>query len=161
MLLRNEQVKYLILPLQIEETVAPSITTAPSPAILFVALIVAAIIVTITVIVLLKAPVSIAKAGKTATTKAADSVVPLITHGRPIPEKEKRRLTARLIKLIKLLAVLLPVILVMAFNTIVSLPLSFELVLLVTCMMALGAIFWFSMQYILARAFGVSLDSLV
>lgn len=159
-ILSNEQVKEFLLPVPAKEATAPTVTAAPSPATLIFALIITIAVIGVTVFVLLRVPVAIAKTGKTITTKAADSAVPLITRGKPLPVKEKRRLTVRLVKYIKLLLVLLPVI-ALCLSVSVQFALAFDLVILVASLLAAVALFWFSLQYVSARLLRVKLDTIV
>lgn len=159
-ILANDQVKQLLIPPPAEETATPAISVAPSPATLIFALVTTIVILAITVFALLRVPVAIAKTGKTITTKAADSAVPLVSRGKPLPEKEKRRLTAQLTKLMKLLLVLLPIA-TLCLSMSIEFALSFELAILVASALAIAALFWFSLQYLLARALNLNFERLV
>lgn len=159
LLFDNKQVKDFLIPTPVKAVPTPPLAS-PSPITLIFAIAVTIVVMAVTVIVLLRVPVTIARTGKTVTTKAASSIEPLVAHGRPLPPKEKRRLTVSLIKLVKLLLVIIPVIagLLSAF---VSLALPFEIVTLVSCLLACLSIFLFSAQYICASALHVAYDRLV
>lgn len=160
LLLENEYVDSFLLPDKSESVVAPMPPSEPSPALAFVALFVTALVVIATIVVLLKAPVTVAMTGKTMTTKAANSALPIITRGRKLQPDKKRRLTANLIKIIKLILLLLPVSmgLVGAF---ITMPLPFELRIFVSSVLALCSVLWFSLQYITARLLKVETRLLV
>lgn len=158
-ILDNNQVKELLIPAGKQAAPAPA-PVALSPVIIVFALAVTVVIMVVTVFVLLRLPVTIARTGKAVTTKAADSITPLVTHGRPLPPKEKRRLTVQLIKLIKLLLVIIPVAAAL-FSTFVPLALPFGLIALVSAILAALAVFWFSAQYISADMLGVKPEKLV
>lgn len=161
MILENEKIEQLLLPSQGEEVVAPiATTTEVSPIAVFLALAITAIVMIATIVVLLRAPMTIARTGKSVTTKAATSALPLIARGKPLPAAKKKRLTANLVKLAKLLLVLAPVA-ALSLGVFVELPLPFEIVALVSGVLALIAVSWFSAQYLLARWLGVNLDQLV
>lgn len=160
MLLENEQVESFLLPTPHESaTTAVSSFEMPT-AVTFMAIIVAVLIMIVTVVVLIRIPISVARTGKIVTTKAADSALPIITKGRPLPKKEKKHLTVQLIKLIKLLLVIVPVA-ISSFGMLIAPPLEIEIVMLVSSATALIALFWFGLQYIAARLLEVDLRQLV
>lgn len=153
-LLANKQIEEFLLPSSSESPVAPQASVPMSPVTLFFTFMITVAVIIVTIVILLRAPVTIARTGKTVTTKAAGSMVPLVAHGKPLPAATRRRLTAQLIKLVKLLLVILPVM-IASFGAFIELPLSFEIVIFVSATLALIAIAWFSAQYIFARLFGV------
>lgn len=159
-LLENKSVERLLLPSASEEIVTPAIPTEASPLLAAVAIGVTAVLLIITVIVLLRAPVTIARTGKTVTSKAATSALPLIARGKPLTPANKRLMTAGLIKLTKLLLATIPV----AFGflgLIVKTPLPFDVSMLVSSVLALFAVVWFSAQYGTARLLSVDPSKLV
>lgn len=158
-LLENDTITHILLPPE-NNTVAPPVPTESSPVIAFIAIGVTIAVVILTIIVLLRAPIMIAKTGKTVTMRAADSALPLITHGKPLPPAKKKRLTVQLIKLVKLLIVLLPIFALLP-GLIIELALPFDIVLLTSSVLALIAILWFSLQYIIARLLAVESSQLV
>lgn len=160
MLLANKQIEDFLLPAPSQDPVTPMSSEPISPIMVFFALAVTVIVILLTIIALLRAPITIAKTGKTVTTKAADSVVPLVTHGKQLPPAEKRRLTALLVKIVKLLLVVLPVG-IASIGAVVELPLPFEVIMFISSLLALIATFWFSAQYIFARLLGVNPNYLV
>lgn len=160
LLLANDEVKKLLIPTPSETPVVMAPSVPMSPLTLIFAGFVTALVIVLTIIAFLRAPVAIAKTGKTVTTKAADSVVPLITHGKVLPTAEKRQLTWRLIKLVKLTVVILPVI-AACVSLFIEAPLPVEVILLVSSILSLIAIFWFGLQYLSARAFGIDSQYLV
>ncbi len=158
--LENDHVVRILLPPPSEEVVAPPVQTESSPVVAFIALGVTIAVIILTIIVLLRAPVTIAKTGRTITTKAADSALPLITHGKPLPLAKKKRLTVQLVKLMKLFIILLP-ILGLVPGMFIELSLPFEIVTLVSSLLALLAVFWFSLQYTAAKLLRVEPSQLV
>ncbi len=161
MLLENEHVESFLIPEPSKEVVsyAPSIPASPLTVILAVAITVVILIVTI--VVFLRAPITVAKTGKTVTTKAADSALPLITKGHKLPPAKKRLLTASLIKAAKLLLVLVPVAALAVLNFFVAPPLSYDIVIFSGSVLALIAVLCFSTQYISARFLKVAAEALV
>lgn len=161
MLLANERVEQFLLPNKGEEVVAPAATSGEmSPVAIFFALAITATVIVATVIMLLRAPVTIAKTGQSVTAKAADSALPLITKGKPLPAAKKKHLTADLIKLAKLLLILLPV-LTLPIGLAIELPLPFDIVLLITSVLAFIALAWFSAQYLFARLLSIDAKQLL
>ncbi len=160
LLLESKQFEHVFIPTQTTKPTAAAIPDSFSPVVTIIALGITAVIMIITVIALLRAPIAIARAGKKVTTKTADTALPLLTHHKVLPKKEKRRLTAQLIKLAKLLFVILPVGISFSGLAIDS-PLPFALVLLISSVLALLAVFWFSLQYIFAQLLNVDSSKLV
>lgn len=161
MILENEQLERLLLPNKNEEIITPVASSVDmSPIAVFFALMVAALVLVATVVMLLRAPVAIARTGKTVTTKAAGSALPLITRGKTLPAAKKKRLTASLVKLAKLLLILLPIT-VLSIGMFVELPLSLEIIALISGVLALMATAWFSAQYIFAHWFGIKPEQLI
>lgn len=160
LLLENEKIEHILLPQQGTEVITPIATPEASPVLVLIATGITVAILIVTIIVLLRAPATIARAGKTVTSKAAGSALPLLTRGKPISPAKKRRLTAGLIKLTKLLLVLLPVaigFLGLIFET----PLPFDVSMFVSSILALCAVIWFSAEYVTARLLAVDPTALV
>lgn len=159
-ILANESIGKLIIPVQPEQVAPHAPTVGASPITVFLALAVTAVIMVITIIMLLRVPITIAKTGRKVTTKAASSVVPIVTRGKPIKQAEKWRLTVRLIKLSKLLLALLPVV-IGFFGFAVELSILTELVVFLSCVLAGIAIICFGAQYLLAELLKVDQKQLV
>lgn len=160
MLLENDQIGRILLPPPAQETTVVQPTTELSPVAVILAVGITAVVMVTTIVVLLRAPVTIAKTGKTVTTKAASSALPLLTRNHPISPAKKKRLTAELVKLVKLLLVFLPVVIGL-IGFFIEPPLPLYLSLFVSSILALLAVFWFCMQYIAARLLGVDTTLLV
>jgi hypothetical protein len=158
--LGNEQVKEFLLPAEGHPVSAPE-SLAPSPGVIIFAIIITVVIMAVTLFVLLRAPVTIARTGKAVTTRAAGSIEPLVVHGRTLPLAEKRRLAASLIKFVKLLLVLIPVAAGLLTALLLPPTLPYEMVMLVTGVLGLASVLWFSAQYILADILGVKPEKLV
>lgn len=160
-LLENEHVTQLLLPAQHETVVTPTPPVETSPLMIAFAVIVTIVVIIATIVIVLRMPVTIAKTGRSVTTKAAASALPLITHGHQLPPAKKRRLTVHLIKLAKLLLLTLPVALCYAGTFFIELSLQPDLALLISSSLALGALLWFTAQYLLADMFSVDNQYLV
>lgn len=159
-LLENPQIQEFLLPSPTDTPVQPATPGPASPYLLFVGGVVSVLLIIATIIVLLQAPITIAKTGKSVTTKAARSAIPIVTHGKPIAPAKKKRLTIQLVKLVKLLCCIVPVIGIYA-GAFTALPLPLEIITFIGNSLAISAIFWFSLQYLFARLLAVAPDQLV
>ena len=160
MLLENKYVEDFLLPPPPKEVVQQSVATESSPLMLVFALAVTVIVIIATIIILIKIPMAVARTGKTVTTKAAESAIPLVTKNHPLPPAKKKRLTTNLIKIMKLFLVVIPVG-VTLLGVLIELPLPYEIVMLVSGVLALFSLLWFSLQYIFARLLKVDAGRLV
>lgn len=143
-----------------EQTITTPASGEMPFAVVILALLVTAAVLAMTVVAIVRAPSRLAKTGKDITTKAAASTIPLVQRGRKLPEKEKSVLTAKLVKVFKLLIVTLPV-LASFIGLAVDLALPFELVIFINCSLAIMSILWFGLQYILAQALGIDAKELI
>jgi len=159
LLLDNEQIKHFLLPEEVKET-APIVTAGPpSPLLIGFAIIFTIFMLVLTVLLLVRAPLSIARTGKKATTKTASAIVPLVIH-HPLSPAKKRRITSQLVKAIKLTVILLAFVLgFLSLLTPTTLP--FDIIMFGSATLAIGSLVWFSAQYLSARALKVPLDKLV
>ena len=82
---------------------------ASSPITAVLAIAVTAFILVATVIVIARLPKQIGKRGAQITHQTADSLVPIVTKHRPIPQKKRRVLSYRIILIAKVVAILLPI----------------------------------------------------
>jgi hypothetical protein len=155
----NSQVQELLVPSESNYQLLAAPFDTPSPLAITVAVIVTIVAVAVTIIVLLRLPMTIAKTGQKVTKKSADLLLPTVTSHRPITQKQKRLLTVRLIKAIKLALVLLPLTATLLIYT-QTLPLEYDLVILIGSLLAIGSLAWFTMQYTLAHRLSVPADKL-
>lgn len=161
LLLKNKQVESFLLPPPSEPVVSYAPTVPSSPLTIMIAVGVTIAILIVTIIVFLRAPITVAKTGKAVTTKAASTALPLITKGHPVSDSKKRVVTARLVKAMKLLLVAVPALLLALLNFFVTPPLAYDIVMLVSSNLALCAVVGFGLQYIAARLFNISAELLV
>lgn len=82
---------------------------ASSPITAVLAIAVTAFILVATVIVIARLPKQIGKRGAQITHQTADSLIPIVTKHRPIPQKKRRMLSYRIILIAKVVAILLPI----------------------------------------------------
>lgn len=118
------------------------------------------VVLLLTVIVLARLPLGIAKTGNKVAKTAAETVLPVVTHHKKVSAKKRRMLTVRIIKAIKLLLVLLPVALLLA-ALFFDAPLPVELVFMIGSLLAIGSLLWFSLEYLTARWLRVPADRLI
>ena len=150
MLLENQTVEKFLLPEPHETIIVQPSSTATSPLMITIALAVTIVVVLVTIVVLLRMPVAIARTGQTVTTKAAATALPIVTRGHKLPAKQKRRLTSKLIKLTKLLLIILPVA-IGFIGVYVETPITFQLAILISSVLAMFSLVLFSLQYITAH----------
>ena len=160
MVLENKYVEGFLLPAPAEEVVRQPVAAENSPFMTVFAFIVTAIVIIATIVVLIKIPIAVAKTGRTVTTKAANYAVPIVTRSQPLPPVKKKLLTTNLIKLMKLLLVIAPIGATLLSSFFV-LPLPYEVVVIVSSILSLFSLLWFSLQYILAHLLRVKTNALV
>jgi hypothetical protein len=85
---------------------APAIET--SPIALLVIGVVTLVILIITVIILIRIPRTIVDSGERFVTHAAEAVVPVIAHHKPLPPKQRRVLSRRIMLVLQLCLSVIP-----------------------------------------------------
>jgi hypothetical protein len=159
LLLDNKQFKEFLIPQQIGAS-TPMVTTGPpSPILIGFAVVFTVLMLILTIVIVLRAPVSIAKGGKKVTTVSANTITPLVMH-RELPAAKKRLLTQRIIKMTKLGIIVVPVLLCM-LSLLLTTALPAEVSVFIGALLAIGSLVWFSIQYIIARLFRIPLQILV
>lgn len=83
---------------------------APSPLVLTIVGLITLIILVVTVIVLIRLPKTIMHTGERVVHQAAEAVIPVLTHHKPLPAKKRRLLSRRVTLAVQLFAVLLPLV---------------------------------------------------
>ena len=134
----------------VQPTIVEPVPSTPSPFITIIAVIITIVVIGVTIFALVKLPLAVAKTGKKVTHEAAEFALPIIARHKALPEKKRRILTARLIRLIKLKLIVIPVI-ALFFVPQNDLPLPFDAILFVGAILAVGSLVWFGAQLILAR----------
>lgn len=81
---------------------------APSPLVLTIVGLITLIILIVTVIVLIRLPKTIMHTGERVVHQAAEAVIPVLTHHKPLPAKKRRLLSRRVTLAVQLFAALLP-----------------------------------------------------
>lgn len=85
-----------------------AVTSSPITAVIAIA--VTAFILVATVIVIARLPKQIGKRGAQITHQTADSLIPIVTKHKPLPQKKRRALSYRIILIAKATAILLPIV---------------------------------------------------
>jgi hypothetical protein len=85
-----------------------AVTSSPITAI--VAIAVTAFVLVMTVIVIARLPKQIGKRGAKLTHQTADTIIPIVTKHKPLPQKKRRVLSYRIILVAKIVFIILPVI---------------------------------------------------
>lgn len=137
-----------------EDTPAPVQEVAasgpPSLLLLIIAVVATAIIIGLTLYVLIKFPVTVAKSAQKMTQNASARIVPIVTRHAKLPEKKRRRLTARIVVYLKLIVCVLPVILCTCtyfFET----KLGYGITMVIAAVLGLGSLLLLSAQLLIAR----------
>ncbi len=160
-LLENEQVERFLLPTPSEEVISYAPSVPASPLTVFFAIAITIAILVVTIAIFLRAPIAVARTGKTVTTKAASSALPLVAKGKALPPEKKKRLTAELVKLMKLLLVITPIVTMGIVSLFVTTPLPFEIALFAAVALAILALVFFAAQYLSARLLKVATEALM
>lgn len=160
-LLLRSDIKNLFVP---DQTVhhTQEVASLGGPAILWtiVGIVVTVVIVMISAIVLVRLPFKIAQSGEKITRETAKAVLPVVSRQQPLPPARQKRLTAQLIKYIKFIACIIPLLL-LAGVFFVDSPLPKEIVVVVGCMLGIGSLTWFSLEYLLARWLNVPIEKVL
>lgn len=85
-----------------------AVTSSPITAVIAIA--VTAFILVATVIVIARLPKQIGKRGAQITHQTADSLIPIVTKHKPLPQKKRRALSYRIVLIAKTIAILLPIV---------------------------------------------------
>lgn len=109
----------------------------------------------ITVYILLKMPSIIAKTGKTIVHQTADNIAPVVlqAQNKQDTKKNRTRLSARLVVVIKLLLVILPIVLAVFSIYLDQQIVDFYIVIIVSFWLASFSIMFFAVQYLTAKLF--------
>ncbi|MNH58576.1 hypothetical protein D3C85_1114510 [compost metagenome] len=134
-------------PAPIQETTTSG---PPSLLLLIIALVATAIVIGLTLYVLIKFPVTVAKSAQKMTQNASARIVPIVTHHAKLPEKKRRRLTARIVVYLKLTICVLPVILC-ACTYFFETELGYGITMIIAAVLGLGSLLLLSAQLLIAR----------
>lgn len=137
-----------------EDTPAPiqeaAVSGPPSLLLLIIAFAATAIVIGLTLYVLIKFPVTVAKSAQKITQNTSARIVPIVTRHVKLPEKKRRRLTARIIVYLKLIICVLPVILC-ACTYFFETELEYGITMIIAAVLGLGSLLLLSAQLLIAR----------
>lgn len=159
-LLKNDTVRLFLLP-QHTSHPAPSVTTGSLSLLsLFVAIVVTAIVVLVSVVILIRLPLMIAKTSHKAVAKTSNFVLPVVTHHKRLTPAKKRRLRTEIIVGLKLTACVAPLLL-LGVSFFIPPPLAIELVFVVGLWLALSSLVWFGLEYLVAKLLKLPLGDIL
>lgn len=163
LLMENQMIYDFLVPASSEPGPAKQLPIAEgfSPLLLVASVAITVVVVLVSVVILVRLPIAIAKTGKKTVQTAAESIVPLITHHQPLPPKKKRLLTFRLIKLVKLIACLAPLLLLGLALPFIGGKIPGEVIMFVGALMGIASMVWFGLQYGLAAAFRLPAEKII
>lgn len=122
----------------------------PSLLLLIIAFAATVIVIGLTLYVLIKFPVTVAKSAQKMTQNTSARIVPIVTHHAKLPEKKRRQLTARIVVYLKLTICVLPVILC-ACTYFFETELGYALTMIIAAVLGLGSLLLLSAQLLIAR----------
>lgn len=128
---------------------APAPTAPPSPFAIGLVIVLTVIIFIFTLYVLWKLPGAIGKRGGQTTKRAAEALMPVITRRKPVAKKERRRISRRLVLIIKGLIVLIPLAALVFANPVGEL--SREIIWIVGLFCAGCSSLYFSIQQLAVK----------
>ena len=160
--LMDTPLKQLFFPPEGEPIITPPVHEAATQSPLTIALAVGItiIVLAITIYVIIKAPSAVGKTGKKVTHSAAKAVIPVITKHKPIKKEFRRKLTIRITALSKMFLVIIPLVGILPVQFLSELPVSFDIILIITVVNALLSLLFFGLQYAMARVFRTQLTVL-
>lgn len=140
---------------------APVFAIEQPPLILTIIVIaITVLMLVVAVIALIRLPAQVMKTGKKITHTPAEALVPVVTHHKKLSKDKRKRLSARIVRIIKLSLCLVPFVISCSAYFIV-LDLSYEIVVILAAAMAGLSLFWFGSQYTLARAWKLPEEAVV
>lgn len=131
-------------------TVVPPEPIVASPVLTLFIGIITLIILGATAIVLIRIPRTIVQTGERIVHQAAEIVVPVVTHHKPLPAKKKRILSRRIIGAVQISASLLPA-LISIFLPVYE-ELSGPVIVTTTVVLSIVSIVGFGLAWLLAPA---------
>lgn len=136
--------------LLVKTTGEPPVTTPhgeASPLVLIIGGVVTLIILGITVYVLVRLPITIARTGDTVTETVSRTIVPLVVHHKPISPAKQKRLASHIMFYFQIGLCLLPVVALPFVPSIKDIPA--QLVYFIESLLALVSVMLFSGAYAL------------
>lgn len=135
----------------------PVVTQAPSPLLLVIGLIIAAIMVALTIFVIIKLPSTITKTSRKLVHKSADAITPTILHiqHKKDTKRNKIKLNFGLVLIIKMSLVIIPIILSFMSQFIERQSFDFYIAMCVSLFLASLSFIFFGIQYSLMKLLSI------
>lgn len=151
---------YITPVVETEEVVQISyvVDKSPDASLMVIAGIITVIIIIITIYALIKTPSTVVKASKTVVHGTATAVTPIVmrVQHRKIEDKvSRRKITSRLIILLKILLVIIPIILAFTSAFLEVQKIDYSIAIYASIWLASFSIIFFALQYIMARLFSI------
>lgn len=146
-----------LIPTPSETQVTQTTFAQPSPITIAVVVIITILIFAFTFYALWKLPAAIGRRGAKATQQAAHALIPVITHHQATSKRERRRLSWRIIAIIKLTLALLPIIALLFAQPIDKLPQEAVWIVAVFCMVC--SLIYFGIQQLLVKFWRIDPES--
>lgn len=161
LLLKNGSFKQLVLP----NKAAPTQTPGPvfdenSFIMIAVAVIVTALVLIVTVVILIKLPLALIRTSKKSVDTVVETIIPTITHHKPVSKEKKAILSVKVRIYIKLFVCIVPIT-PLIFVGSDAIGLDQAIALLIGAALALGTVFWFTLQYASAKLLKLPLEKLL
>lgn len=119
-----------------------------SPILIGVSLFITIVVLILAVITILNLPKNIGKQGSIVTHKVALAITPIVMRQhKPLPEKVRKKISFRLIILIKIFLILIPIVSLVLIEAKHVLP--YEIIWIISIFCASWSIFYFLAQYIM------------
>lgn len=150
-LLENDSLKTLLLPDAPSERDTQIIqVSGDSILMIVIAVAVTIIVLAVTLVILIRLPITLVRASRKTFDTAVEAALPVVSHHKKITKKRQRALSIRIKRILKLLAVLIPLT-PFTFSSFIDFGLDTSIALFVATAFALVSIIWFAMQYGLAK----------
>jgi len=137
--------------------------SGPNVLLIFVGIIFVVIMVALTIFILIKMPSTIVKVGKKVVHGAAENVTPLILRAQHKKDNKQNRkkLSARLVMVLKIILVIIPLILSYTSKFTESQMFDFNIAMIVAAWLAGSSIIFFVAQYLLTKIFEIKKQDII
>jgi len=136
--------------------------TQPNPLEAIILAIVTVLMIGVTIYVLIKTPVKIAKTSSKIVHKTTESVVPLVikSQHKKDTKRLRDRITSKLVIMFKILLILIPAAATVLSGLLDSRPLDYSIILVLAAGLTGFSVLFFGLQYLLAAALRIKLSDL-
>jgi hypothetical protein len=160
-ILENESLKNLLLPQHTEATQTPvAVFDENSLLMIIVAAVVTLVVLVVTIIIVIRLPFALVRTSQKTVTHTVETLIPTITHHKPVSKKKRAMLSTRLRVYIKVALCLVPAIPLLFVNT-AMIGLDSSIALLIGTILAIGSTIWFLLQYGVAKMLKIPFEQLL